>query len=348
MGCSRIEIGPLVGRGLSVALGLIFALSLSGCSRYVLTRADLGVLDASQAPAPVLHRDDIRFVVFGDSRSRGALDYLADSALRTCRSRLTKAVASEDVDFVINTGDMVKNGRKELWDYFEEDTRELIKPRFFFTALGNHEYKNDPGDLLHYFALFGPIIGKLRSYAFAYGDAYVIVLDSFAVPRPVFQEDGEDNIHALWLREQLEESARDSRVVIVALHHPVFSSGSNLVTHALAAPVGRLFGQQPRGHSPPGWTSHLREDLVAELVRRKERLPGARTLVFTGHSHFYEHYRYGGVDFTVTGGGGAPPNRTADEMEYRLAAHEGAHYVRVTLSADDVEMELVPVECELR
>ena len=87
---------------------------------------------------------------------------------------------------------------------------------------------------------------------------------------------------------------------------------------------------------------------MAELARRKKRVPGARTLVFTGHSHFFEHYRYGGVDFTVTGGGGAPPNRTADEVEYRLAAYEGAHYVRVTLAADDVEMELVPVECQFR
>ena len=230
------------------------------------------VAEASRAsfvtgvPPRAEHRGDIRFVVFGDSRSRSALDYDPASTLRQCRSRLSEAIQSEDVDFVINTGDMVKTASQELWRYFAEDTAELLRPRFFYPTLGNHEYKGDPGDQRHYFELFEPMIGNLRSYAFAYGEAYVIVLDTFARPLPV-QSEKAGNEHAAWFRRQLV-NARDSRVLIVALHYPVLSSGSGSVARLLARPVELLLGRKREGHSPLTWAAYLREDLVEELAAR--------------------------------------------------------------------------------
>ena len=85
---------------------------------------------------------------------------------------------------------------------------------------------------------------------------------------------------------------------------------------------------------------------MRELAQRRRRIPGARTFVFSGHSHFYERYRFGGVEFIVTGGGGAPANKTFRERDHRLAAHEGPHYVRVHLTVGEAKVERVAVDCE--
>ena len=163
----------------AVISGLLLA--GTGCAHHRLTRSDMGTLEASRVPPPAAHRQDTRFVVWGDSRSKGSQDLARESELRRCRRQLRDAILEEDIDFVINTGDMVESGREELWDFFSKDTGDLIRPNFFFPVLGNHEYKGDgDDDLRQYFNRFEPMVGNRRSYAFAHGAAYVIALDSFA------------------------------------------------------------------------------------------------------------------------------------------------------------------------
>jgi hypothetical protein len=134
----------------AVISGLLLA--GTGCAHHRLTRSDMGTLEASRVPPPAAHRQDTRFVVWGDSRSKGSQDLARESELRRCRRQLRDAILEEDIDFVINTGDMVESGREEQWDFFSKDTGDLIRPNFFFPVLGNHEYKGDgDDDLRQYF-----------------------------------------------------------------------------------------------------------------------------------------------------------------------------------------------------
>jgi hypothetical protein len=57
--------------------------------------------------------------------------------------------------------------------------------------------------------------------------------------------------------------------------------------------------------------------------------------VFLGHIHAYSTATYGGVDYTVTGGGGASLHTQYGEMGSRH------HYVVVDVLKDKVEMTLV-------
>jgi hypothetical protein len=70
------------------------------------------------------------------------------------------------------------------------------------------------------------------------------------------------------------------------------------------------------------------------------RLHRKADVVFSGHNHFYERSVYGGVQYVVTGGGGAPlhdpwPDEPPEHMDndYRQIAVMARHYCRVDVLA---------------
>jgi 3',5'-cyclic AMP phosphodiesterase CpdA len=277
--------------------------------------------------------DSFTFAVYGDNRlSRSRKDLAHDSERRNSRREVVAAICAESPDFVIHTGDLVERGRDpERWKAFWEDTASLLRTRFFYPVAGNHEYKG--GFSGAYFDLFHESIGTARSYAFRVGTSYFIFFDSAAKPHP----GGKDslNIHATWFRERLEE-AGDCTYLFVVFHHPAFSTGRGRVRRFLTA--------RHAGHAPRSEERNLRGILAGELARRRERIPGARTVTFSGHSHFYEHYVHRGVDFVVTGGGGAPAHRPSrDGGPERIAAYQGDHFVLVTVVGERLELSFKPV-----
>jgi 3',5'-cyclic AMP phosphodiesterase CpdA len=248
------------------------------------------------------------FLVYGDTRSGANGDgqivhpvhsQLVDAMLQTIEQRRRGRFP---VRFVLHTGDAVLSGADgRMWNVsfgpiVERLIRDADMPYFFTT--GNHDATAFPAidggrargmhNTISAMSGLIPAEGEPRrlngylTYAFGYGNVFVIAVDS---------NQASDPLQLAWVSDQL---ARLDRVrfptVVVFLHHPPFSSGPH--------GVGTLEAQ----------TLAVRS-LYMPLFRRHHV-----RLLLAGHDHVYDHwverYRDGGRDYRldelVTGGGGAP------------------------------------------
>ena len=231
---------------------------------------------------------------------------IVDSQLATIK-RL--ADTSSPVRFVLQTGDAVVNGRdarqwnRSFVDLINRMTTEGGVP--YLLAPGNHDVTGASAldspmrveGLRNYLAALGNLIppdGASRrldgypTYAFGYGNAFFIALDSNIAT---------DDMQFEWVRSQLEGLDRARyRHVIAFFHHPSFSSG----------PHGGAVTEPP--------SAALRGRYVP--LSRRHRA----AILFSGHDHLFEHWveRYQDsegqvhrLDHITTGGGGAPSMRIA-------------------------------------
>jgi hypothetical protein len=246
------------------------------------------------------------FVAYGDSR--GQADGLE---LQTQHGLVVEAMLEKirrlastpfPVRFVVESGDAVASGRDgAAWNVsytpiVERITRTAGLP--FFFAVGNHDVTGmpagDPGrmpGLRNVLAATSKLIppeGSPRrlngypTYAFGYGNVFVIALDSNIAS---------DAEQLAWVAGQLEHLDRARfKHVIAVFHHPVFSSG-------------------PHGGVTVEPTTLAMRNLYEPLFRRyKVRM------AIAGHDHLLDHWvqRYDEngatyrMDDVVTGGGGAP------------------------------------------
>ena len=307
------------------------------------------------------------FIVYGDTRGRRdgtAEQYehwlIVESALATIQ-RL--AGGPTPVKFVLETGDAVVNGRdarqwnRSFVDLINRITTEGGIP--YFLAPGNHDVTGAAAldsplrgeGLRNYLAAVGNLIppdGAPRrldgypTYAFGYGNAFFIALDSNIAT---------DDKQFEWAKSQLEGLDRARyRHVIAFFHHPAFSSGSH----------GGARVELP--------TAALRERYVP-LFRRHRA-----AILFSGHEHLFEHWveRYedsqGGkhrLDHITTGGGGAPlyfyrgepdlreylKTNEADTVSLDHVVRPGMdpgdnpyHYLLVQVDGDRIRVEVVGVD----
>jgi hypothetical protein len=320
-------------------------------------------LPAESASAAVTR---FSFLVYGDTRGRRdgvAEQYehslIVDSALDTIQRR---AEGPAPVKFVLQTGDAVVNGRdarqwnRSFVDLINRLTTDGGVP--YFLAPGNHDVTSAAeldaplrGEgLRNYLSAIGNLIppdGAPRrldgypTYAFGYGNAFFIALDSNIAT---------DDKQFEWARTQLEGLDRTRyRHVIAFLHHPAFSSG----------PHG--------GARVEGPTAALRARYVP-LFRRHHA-----AILFSGHEHLFEHWveRYEDsagmhrLDHITTGGGGAPLyiyRGEPDVLGY-LKSNEGDkvtldhivrpgmdlgdnpyHYLLVEVDGDRIRVEVIGVD----
>ena len=306
------------------------------------------------------------FIVYGDTRGRRdgvAEQYehslIVDSQLATIQ-RLASTPAP--VKFVLQTGDAVVSGRdarqwnRSFVDLINRITTDGGVP--YFLAPGNHDVTNAPAldsplraeGLRNYLAAVGNLIppdGTPRrldgypTYAFGYGNAFFLALDSNIAADPKQFE---------WVKSQLEGLDRTRyRHVMAFFHHPVFSSGSHGGAHV----------ELP--------TAALRERYMP-LFRKHHT-----SILFNGHEHLFEHWveRYedsAGVhrlDHITTGGGGAPlyyfhgePDvreylkiNAAEKVSLQQLVRPGMnpgdnpyHYLLVQVDGDHIRVEVVGVD----
>ncbi len=198
-----------------------------------------------------------RFVVYGDSRSQPDV-----------HAAVVKAIVASDPRFVIHVGDYTGDGTDDSrWQTeFFDPAAALLASTPLFPALGTHE-ANSP----LYYQYFDPPDGGgghgEQWYAFDYGDARFIVLDTDATYVP-----GSPQYD--WLTAELQSAS--SEWLFAVHHHPAYSSGA----HGGEAEV--------QAHLVP-----LYETYGVDAV-------------FTGHDHTYERSSKDGICYVVTGGGGAP------------------------------------------
>jgi predicted phosphodiesterase len=256
------------------------------------------------APVPGM---PFSFVVFGDSRSNAG-------AHRMVVERIRREVP----DFLIGTGDMVDDGSQERqWQEFFDIERDLLRENVLFPAVGNHDRQGrgrTADNFRKYFALPENSLDPERYYAFTYGSARFLVLDSNAYSFSLTDQ-------TLWIERELQSARLDPRVehVFVIMHHPPFSVS--------------LHGGQ----------TDLRERWTPLFEKYHV------TAVFSGHDHVYSRAEHEGVRYFVTGGAGAPVYPRARRpspidvaaVQYFERVH---HYVRVQVIGRFVEVSAVRVD----
>ncbi len=272
------------------------------------------------------------FIVYGDTRGRrdGVQEQYEHSLIVDSALAAIKRLESSPfpVRFVLQTGDAVVNGgdarqwNKSFVDLINRITTEGGVP--YFLAPGNHDVSPAPAlespmrkeGLKNYLAAIGNLIppnGAPRrldgypTYAFGYGNAFFIALDSNIAT---------DDRQFEWVKSQLEGLDRKRyRHIVAFFHHPPYSSG----------PHGGAVVEPP--------SAALRARYMP-LFRRHRA-----AILFTGHEHLFEHWveRYEDsegkhrLDHIVTGGGGAPLYAYRGEPDLR-------EYVK-TYAAEKVSLD---------
>ncbi|MFY9557717.1 MAG: metallophosphoesterase [Blastocatellia bacterium] len=319
-------------------------------------------------PAEAASADVTRFsfIVYGDTRGRrdGVNEQyehslIVDSAVSTIK-RL--ATGPFPVRFVLQTGDAVVNGRdasqwnKSFVDLINRVTTDGGVP--YFLAPGNHDVTGADAlespmrkeGLQNYLAAVANLIppdGAPRrlngypTYAFGYGNAFFIALDSNIAT---------DDKQFEWAKSQLEGLDRKRyRHVIAFFHHPAFSSG----------PHGGALVESPTAAVRTRYMPLFRRHHVA--------------ILFTGHEHLFEHWveRYEDaegkhrLDHILTGGGGAPlyPYRGEPDLREYVKTYAAEkvsldhivrpgmnpgdnpyHYLVVQVDGDRIRLEIIGVD----
>lgn len=268
----------------------------------------------SELPAP------LTLIAYGDQRFTDPSNTRQTDP--RIRQWLVGQIAKEHPAAVIMNGDVPLGGdNAKDYDVFRAETtvwRDL-KLRVF-PALGNHEFRgSDPQkDLENWWNAF-PELRNRRWYSAQLGSrVYLLVLDSDASLEP-----GSDQ--ARWLEDQVDALPASVDFVILTLHHP---------------PVADIQQHIEVDHNPRPNEIALRDYLSKAAAKAH-----ARFLVSAGHIHNYERAEVDGVNYLVSGGGGAPPyfvERTPQDL-YQSILFPNYHYVKLTLEKDRLHAEMYRV-----
>ncbi len=168
--------------------------------------------------------------------------------------------------FVINVGDMTPYGYSKSMKKYLFSTLEKYADYSFLPVMGNHDSRR--GSLGYEYAFGG---AAARVYHFDYGNCRFIILDNTErEPRMLWEEQ-------LALAEKWLSEKGDYRK-FVFVHRPPYDVGKwayHSMPPEMSTPFVKLMSKHKVDH------------------------------VFAGHIHAYSTATYGGVDYTVTGGGGA-------------------------------------------
>ncbi|MBN2724202.1 MAG: metallophosphoesterase [Deltaproteobacteria bacterium] len=218
---------------------------------------------------------------------------------------IVNMMALEKASFYINTGDLVDDGlvRKNWWRFFRIENI-LMKNIPLYPAVGNHENCFGVGERLwrRYFAL--PLNGpqKEKAYFMDWGNSRFIFLNT--------NESLLGSTQIKWFRDTLKETALNKTVrhIFVIVHQSPYTSGP---------------------HGP-------NTDLIDSGAVSDMRKFGV-TMIFAGHDHIYERGRVDGLNYVISGGGGAPIYYIRTHSKNSLIAEPVYHYIRVMVHGSTIE-----------
>ncbi len=210
-----------------------------------------------------------------------------------------RSLCREDVDFVLQMGDMVSRGLHSHYARFLRQLEVNCPERPYLTVMGNHDrhYPHGRSDSLVYRAHFGA-----PNYFFDRGSARFVVLDT-----------SQGHLTRAQLR-WLELVLTTDKLKLVFTHMP--PAGLRRWT------LGGLGGFKGRSRE------------FMSLMSRKgvER-------VYMGHVHGFGHRVVDGVTYVLTGGGGSPlyPSLAPHRFYHFLLVDVGPEGVRETVQKLDGE-----------
>jgi hypothetical protein len=294
---------------------LVIVASLAACVpvRAAGTRAALPTFTVPEAQLP----DPLVLVASGDN-GFSAEPSSADDASKIRRTLVAK-IAGEHPAAIFLDGDLTLRGTSADYAAYAADTQVWRDSGArVYPALGDQEFAEcaQANCLARWWTAFPALHGS-RWYSVKLGSRVLaIVLDSNSSLLP-------GSAQRAWLGKQLAGSAEQVRFVLVVLHHPPHADPQ----------AGKPVDDEPRPN----------EQALANYLSSIAADARAPTLVISGHINNYERFRYGGISYVVTGGGGdktAAVERT-DEDLYDRHDFPNDHYVRISIHDKKLIGEMV-------
>jgi hypothetical protein len=266
-----------------------------------------------EVPAPPPGKP-LTFVVYGDTRFTQRPEVVNVAARRA----LVDRIALEHPAAVLIGGDLVYEGSDpEDYATYKSDTAVWARENIpVFPALGNHEFRGCPDEpqpcLENWWSAFEPLgLRPHRWYSVAIGPSVLaLILDSDSPLRP-------RSVQRAWFEHEVTRADAQVKFILVLMHYP---------------PV-----------RDPVYPRVRDEKEIARFLARKAAALHARVVVVGSHVHNYERFRRDGVDYVVSGGGGAKPVpafRMFGELS-RLKTKVNFHYLRFTLEAGTLKATMV-------
>ena len=221
----------------------------------------------------------LRLVAYGDMR-------FTDPAVTSgtnprVRKYLAETIAGEHPQAVLLTGDMPYTGADPGdWQVFQTETRPWRDQHILeLPTTGNHETRGDRVKGINNYLANFPSIANHRYYSAILGSVEVIALDCTLAATA-------SSPQGRWFASQLNHVPSNIEFLFILYHMPWMADRQTQIFVGLPAPAALT----------------LRNILEARLDQIH-----AKVVVFNGHIHNYERFVRKGVEYVVTGGGGAEP-----------------------------------------
>lgn len=251
----------------------------------------------------------LHMVAYGDSR-------FADPGLTSgtnprVRKWLVDRIAEVHPSVLLLTGDTPYHGASlDDWKAFEQETEPWRKEGILvLPTTGNHEvYGGAAQGITNYLDHF-PEIERHLNYSALVGNVEVISMD-------MNSEGANTDRQVIWFGQQLEHVPAQVDILMILYHMPWMADEQTEALLQLPSADALLY----------------RKVLEAHLDKLR-----ARVLVFNGHIHNYERFESRGVEYVVTGGGGAEPypllvRGAADLYHDHPRGHPVYHYLTLDVS----------------
>ena len=204
-----IEVRYLWRKG-PVETAYLFTCTLEGLSPgtkyYYQVEMAEGSSDLSYFKTPPKNGDSFTFVAYGNTK------------FGIPHAEIGRVIEKENPDFIVNTGDMVTDGRN-YWqweDAFFKPLDNVINHIPIWPVMGNSDRRGSKEAERIYQLLFSLPGNELR-YSFDYGPAHFVCLDCYRMVRN--PEDVE------WCQKDLTGSKALRKIVVT--HDPAFNSGGH-------------------------------------------------------------------------------------------------------------------------
>jgi len=197
------------------------------------------------------------------------------------RKWLAERVGEENPEVLMITGDMpYAGGRKEDWQVYRDETSSwTAKHMLVLPTIGNHEVRGGVAKgVANYLANYPGLKGH-RYYSVLMGSVEVISLD-------MTSPSGGTSAQATWFAAQMDHLPKQVEFLFIMYHTPwVVDQQSQLFTNLPSKEALTL--------------RHLMEIHLHKMH--------AKVIVLSGHIHNYERFERNGVEYLISGGGGAEP-----------------------------------------
>ena len=249
----------------------------------------------------------------------------------TSARRLIEQVASEEADFVINSGDLIHGAHAdqtletivEYWSNYQTTVKPLKGKSPILSAPGNHDMTREDRSMERYCLETGRA-GQPPYYAVTIQGVHVVCLDVVsALHRGGFPKGSEQEV---WLKQELNRLPQ-ARCLIAVGHYPIFLSPDF---------YGRFSDS----------SLHYDERTGQEGVLLPILLEGKVDLYLCGHLHTYERTQYGRLSQVMAGAYGVayPDLMPYQPNQYCQALDERQCYVRYTLTEDSIHAEALSLQ----